>query len=89
MPPPPASAQAKAGRPAVGISPAARPGEKREWYRQYGVREYWLVDLHDDSVTIVDFTASLPTMRYARGVDTIESAVLPDLELSAFGLFTS
>lgn len=64
-------------------------GEKLEWYRQYGVREYWLVDLHDDSVTIVDFTGALPAMRYAHGIDTIKSAVLPDLELSAFGLFTS
>jgi len=63
-------------------------GQKLEWYRQYGVREYWLADLYDDSVTIVDFTAATPVRRFARGVDSIRSTVLPDLELSAFGVFS-
>jgi len=62
-------------------------GEKLEWYRQYGVRECWLVDLYDDSVTIVDFTQSPPETRVARGVDSIRSVVFPDLQLSGFGLF--
>ena len=62
-------------------------GEKLEWYRQYGVRECWLVDLYDDSVTVVDFTGSSPAQRLARGIDSIQSVVLPELELSAFGLF--
>jgi Uma2 family endonuclease len=63
-------------------------GQKLEWYRQYGVREYWLVDLYDDSVTIVDFTGALPVRRFAKGIDPIRSTVLPDLELSAFGVFS-
>ena len=63
-------------------------GQKLEWYRQYGVREYWLVDLYDDSVTIVDFTGAMPVRRFAKGVDSIRSTVLPDLELSAFGVFS-
>ena len=63
-------------------------GRKREWYRQYGVREYWLVDLYDDSVTIVDFSGAAPLSRYAKGTDAIRSTVLPDLELSAFGVFS-
>jgi Uma2 family endonuclease len=62
-------------------------GQKLEWYRQYGVREYWLVDLYDDSVTIVDFTGAMPVRRFAKGVDAIRSTVLPDLQLSAFGVF--
>ena len=62
-------------------------GEKLEWYREYGVRECWLVDLHDDSVTVADVTGSSMQMHFARGVDSIRSAVLPGLELSAFGLF--
>ena len=62
-------------------------GEKLGWYRQYGVRECWLIDLHDDSVTVVDFTASHAVSAIAKGVDTIRSTVLPDLDLSAFGLY--
>jgi Uma2 family endonuclease len=62
-------------------------GEKLEWYRQYGVRECWLVDLYGDSVTVIDFTGPAVATRFAYGVDTIESTVFPDLELSAFGVF--
>ena len=62
-------------------------GEKLGWYRQYGVRECWLVNLDEDSVTVVDFTGSMPVSRLAKGVDSIRSTVLPTLDLSAFGLF--
>jgi Uma2 family endonuclease len=62
-------------------------GDKLDWYQQYGVRECWLVDLYDDSVTVVDFTGPARESRAAKGVEPIESTVLPDLELSAFGLF--
>jgi len=63
-------------------------GEKLEWYRQYGVRECWLVDLYSETVTVVDFTASSPVTRVAKGVDSIRCTVLPDLEWSAFGVFS-
>lgn len=63
-------------------------GEKLAWYRQYGVRECWLVDLYGDSVTVVDFTGATPESRFAKGVDAIRSTVLPNLDLSAFGLFS-
>lgn len=62
-------------------------GEKLAWYRQYGVRECWLVDLYGDCVTVIDFTGPSPVTRFAKGVDLIQSTVLPDLELSAFGVF--
>ena len=62
-------------------------GAKLDWYQQYGVRECWLVDLHDDSVTVVDFTGPARASRTAKGVEPMVSTVLPDLELSAFGLF--
>jgi Uma2 family endonuclease len=62
-------------------------GEKLEWYRQYGVRECWLVDLYGDCVTVIDFTGPSVATRLAKGVDPIESTVLPELELSAFGVF--
>ena len=56
--------------------------------RQYGVRECWLVDLYREQVTLVDFTGSLPVERIARGAESIRSAVLPDLELPASGIFS-
>jgi Uma2 family endonuclease len=62
-------------------------GEKLAWYRQYGVRECWLVDLYEDAVTVVDFTQPSPVSSVAKGVESIRSSVLPALELSAFGLF--
>jgi Uma2 family endonuclease len=63
-------------------------GEKLGWYRQYGVRECWLVDLYDDAVTVIDLTGVAPAPpRVAKGIDTIRSLVLPTLETSAFGVF--
>jgi Uma2 family endonuclease len=64
-------------------------GEKLGWYRQYGVRECWLVDLYNEQVTLVDFTGPFPVERVARGVEAIRSAVLPELEASAFGILSS
>jgi Uma2 family endonuclease len=61
-------------------------GEKLAWYRQYGVRECWLVDLYREHVTVVDFTGALPIERVTRGSAAIRSAVLPALEASAAGL---
>jgi Uma2 family endonuclease len=61
-------------------------GQKLGWYRQYGVREYWIVDLRAEAVTIVDFTASLPETRVAKGVTPIRSSVLPGL--TGFSVFT-
>ena len=61
--------------------------EKLEWYRQYGVREYWLVDPFHDQITIVDFREPVPVERIAGGRDAIRSSVLPALEASAFGIF--
>jgi Uma2 family endonuclease len=62
-------------------------GEKVEWYRQYGVRECWLVDLYQESITVIDFTGDRPVKRVAKGIVTIRSSVLPDLQSSGFGIF--
>jgi len=62
-------------------------GEKLGWYRQYGVRECWLVDPHGEQVTLFDFTEPFPVERISRGRDAIRSSVLPALEASAFGIF--
>jgi Uma2 family endonuclease len=62
-------------------------GEKLGWYRQYGVRECWLVDGATDTITIVDFTGADPIERRAGGFERLRSAVLPDLRLMAFRVF--
>jgi len=72
------------------LSPGTRAhdrGEKLEWYRQYGVRECWLVDAAAETLTIVDFTGPEPIERAAQGVESIRSSVLPPLHASAFRLF--
>ena len=62
-------------------------GEKLTWYRQYGVRECWLVNVHEEAVTVIDLTSPESARHVARGVDSIRSRVLPALETSAFGVF--
>jgi Uma2 family endonuclease len=61
--------------------------EKLGWYRQYGVRECWLVDVRQELVTVVDFTGALPVERAARGAEAIQSSVLPGLEVTAAVIF--
>jgi Uma2 family endonuclease len=61
--------------------------EKREWYRQYGVREYWLADVYQKQVTLIDFGGSMPIVRIAHDDVVIRSSVLPDLEISAAAVF--
>ena len=61
--------------------------QKLEWYRQYGVRECWLVDPRQELVTVVDWTGALPAQRTARGGDAIQSSVLPGLEVTAAAVF--
>jgi Uma2 family endonuclease len=63
-------------------------GEKKlGWYRQYGVRECWLVDLNRRQVTIMDFNGVSPVERIAKGAATTRSTVLPQLEVSSHGVF--
>ena len=45
------------------------------------------MDLHQEQVTVVDFTGALPVERVAKGVDAIRSSVLPGLELTASAVF--
>ena len=61
--------------------------DKLGWYRQYGVRECWLVELRDYSVTILDFSAGTLRIHEAKGPDSLISAVLPDSQLTAYDVF--
>ena len=58
-------------------------GEKLEWYRQYGVRECWLVDADVNEITIVDMTGADPVRRVIQDSARIQSGVLPGLLASA------
>jgi len=60
--------------------------EKRGWYRQYGVQEYWLVDPRERQVTIVDFTGALPTEQIVQDGGTAPSTV-PDLVIRTAEVF--
>jgi Uma2 family endonuclease len=58
-------------------------GEKFGWYRQYGVREYWLVDPANSEVTVVDFIASPETANTFSARDVVRSSVLTDFAVPA------
>ncbi len=51
--------------------------EKLGWYRQYGVRECWLVDPVAERVIIVDFGGAMPERRSMGRDEAIRSSVLP------------
>jgi Uma2 family endonuclease len=62
-------------------------GEKLLWYRQYGVRECWIVNGYTDTVTVVDFAGPSPVYRTAKDHDAIRSTILPDLTATSRDLF--
>jgi Uma2 family endonuclease len=53
--------------------------DKRRWYREYGVREYWLVDPRTYTVTVIRNHATRSRARTFRGDEIVRSGVLPDL----------
>ena len=61
---------------------------KLEWYRKYGVDEYWIVDEKKKQVEVYDLTAAPDTPAAVFGeADIIVSRVLPDLRLKVEWLF--
>ena len=58
------------------------------WYRQYGVRECWLIDAKKRVVTIVNLGATLEgASRAFTGDEQVESAVLPEFRTAAREFF--
>ena len=55
-------------------------GKKLGWYRQYGVRECWLVDPAREQITVIDFTTVRPRRQVPGRTDIIRSSVLPTLQ---------
>lgn len=50
--------------------------ERVDWYRAYGVSEYWLVDPQEQSVTVIDLPSGAEGVTY-HGTATVRSSVLP------------
>ena len=61
---------------------------KLEWYRQYGVQEYWIVDVRKKQIEVFDFTATPePVVTTYGDGDTLRSHVLPDFSCSVKRVF--
>jgi Uma2 family endonuclease len=60
---------------------------KAEWYRQYGVREYWLVDLIARQVEVRELMTEEPGARVFEGRQLVRSRVLPRLRLKVADVF--
>jgi Uma2 family endonuclease len=60
--------------------------EKLGWYRQYGVRECWIVDPAASRITVFDFTGASPTVRACDLPGAVRSVVLTDFTTPAASL---
>jgi Uma2 family endonuclease len=56
---------------------------KLGWYRQYGVRECWLVEPSGERLFIFDFTGAMPDTREFTRPEPVQSSVLPDFHAPA------
>jgi Uma2 family endonuclease len=60
---------------------------KLDWYRRYGVKEYWIVDPAARRIDVVSWPAARMRRRRASGGRRVRSEVLADLRLSAADVF--
>jgi Uma2 family endonuclease len=61
---------------------------KLEWYREYGVDEYWIIDSKKKYLEVIDFVAAEePVVSRFVEEEEIRSQVLPDLKITAEMLF--
>jgi Uma2 family endonuclease len=60
---------------------------KAGWYRQYGVREYWLVDLIARLIEVRELASADADPRVLEGRAMVRSRVLPRLRLRVADLF--
>lgn len=61
---------------------------KLQWYREYGVREYWVIDPEPKEIEVIRLDVEPLQRQTYRGSDAIRSVVLPDFEEIAAGFFT-
>jgi Uma2 family endonuclease len=60
--------------------------EKLGWYREYGVRECWLVDPAAEQITVFDFSGTTQVSQTIEQTGTIQSTVFPDFAAPATSL---
>lgn len=60
---------------------------KLRWYRQYGVREYWLIDPVAATITVMALDGARVRRRRFRGARQIESPLLPGFHEAAAAFF--
>lgn len=60
---------------------------KVKWYREYGVRECWLVDTIARTVEVLDLRAQTRSSRVFEHHELVRSSVLPRLRLRTANLF--
>ena len=60
--------------------------QKLGWYRQYGVRECWLIDPAASRVTVCDFTGAAPETRISDPADLVRSSVFAGFDSPASSL---
>ena len=60
---------------------------KVNWYRRYGVRECWLVDLFARHIEVLDLGSDEGASRTFEGREIVRSGVLPRLRLRPADLF--
>lgn len=83
------------GAPDLVVEVASRASARRDrtikldWYREYGVRECWLVEPGRRAVTVVDLSAGRAgDRRRLTGADRVRSSVLPGFVAPAERFFT-
>ena len=72
------------------LSPGTRrrdSRDKRRWYRQYGVREYWIIDPILQMIEVIPFCAPRARGRVFRGLQPVASHVLPAFAVPAKEFF--
>lgn len=81
------------GAPDLVLEVLSRSTAKRDrttklgWYREYGVRECWLLDPRARTVEIVDLSAAVEGGPTFQGEQPVQSLVLPEFHAEASALF--
>jgi Uma2 family endonuclease len=80
------------GAPDLVVEISSRSTARRDrtikvgWYRQYGVRECWLIDVRTRAVEVIELQSTTPARMFS-GEQLVRSAVLPDWAVPAEQIF--
>lgn len=60
---------------------------KLQWYQNYGVREYWVIDPEAEEIEVIHLETEAPERQTFLGVDVVRSEVLPSFQETAATFF--